>query len=208
MNAPTHGHTRFLPLALAGLVAAFGLTACGGKDDGGAKVRVKTHPAQEQASKPAATVAVDDDPRLATAVISGKTSAPVDLKYDLSAKPQVGVPFEIELVFEPRLPADTLEVAVTGMPGLTVVQQGTFKFDKVQAATPYTQKVTVQADADGTYYVSVLARMISQIQTEVRTFSVPVVLGTAPAVAKPAPQKDAAGQAVEPMPASEPKPQQ
>ncbi len=206
MNATTHGYVRLATLAVA-LALALGLAACGGKaDGGGAKVRVKPHAGTEQArDKPSAATAEEDDARLASAVISGKTSAPVDLKYDLSAKPQVGVPFEIELVFHPRLPADTLEIEVTGMPGLSIVQQGAFKFDKVVAGTPYSQKVTVQADADGTYYVSVLARMITAVQTEVRTFSVPVVLGTAPAAAKPAPQKDAAGQAVEPMPAAEPK---
>ena len=200
-----------LVLAATGLAVMWGVSGCGGGSESGAKPHAKAKPMNTaQAPQPAS---VDDDPRYAAAVVSGKTSAPVDLKYDLATKPRAGEPFEIELVFQPRLPADTLEVEVTGMPGLVVGQQGAFKFDKVQVQTPYVQKVTVQADADGTYYVSVVARMISQIQTEVRTFSVPVVVGTTPAVvAKPAPQTDATGQAIQPTqateakPASEPKP--
>jgi len=193
-------------LVAAMLMAAVGVAACGGKsgDDS-----IKAHAKKDKpvaTTQPLRPVASDDDSRYATAVVSGKTSAPVDLKYDLSAKPTLGEPFEIELVFQPRLPADTLEIELTGMPGLVVGQQGVFKFEKVQAQTPYTQKVTVQADADGTYYVNVIARMITQVQTEVRTFSIPVVVGTAPAEAKPAPQKDASGQPIESMPATEPKP--
>lgn len=193
-------------VGVAAALLALGLAGCGGaSDEGGATVRAK---AKTEAPGPAAKSPTgDDDPKYASAVVSGKTSAPVDLKYDLSAKPKAGEPFEIELVFKPRLPADTLEVELSGMPGLTLVQQGTFRFDKVQAEVPCTQKITIQADADGTYYVSIVARMITQVQTEVRTFSVPIVVGTAPALAKPTPQKDASGQPIEPMPAKEPKAQ-
>jgi len=46
--------------------------------------------------------------------------------------------------------------------------------------------------------------MSSKVQTEARSFSVPVVVGTAPAaVQKPAPETDAAGQPTESMPAVE-----
>jgi len=204
MNSSTQGLRTPSRLVTVALATLLGLAGCGGKSDDAtfkARTRDKPEPSASKAAGP-----VDEDARLANAVVSGKTSAPVDLKYDLAAKPVAGLPFEIELVFQPRLPADTLEVEVSGMAGLTVAQQGSYKFDKVQQGTPYTQKITVQADADGTYYVSVIARMITQIQTEVRTFSVPVVVGTAPApVAKPAPQTDASGQAIESMPATEKK---
>lgn len=203
MNARMQGIRIKTGLAIAVLGALVALTGCGGKSGGDtAKTRSTAKAEQAKAAKPEAST--DEDARLANAVVSGKTSAPVDLKYDLSAKPVAGAPFEIELDFMPRLPADTLEVEVAGMTGLTVAQQGSFKFEKVQAGTPYVQKITAQADADGTYYVSVVARMITQIQTEARTFSVPVVVGNAPAaVAKPKPQQDATGQAIEPMPAKE-----
>lgn len=204
MNSSTQGIRISSGLVIAALAALLALAGCGGKsEDASFKARTKAKPA---ASAPKTAASGDEDSRLATAVVSGKTSAPVDLKYDLAAKPAVGQPFEIELVFQPRLPADTLEVEVSGMTGLTVTQPGAFKFENVQAGTPYPQKITVQAAADGTYYVSVIARMITQVQTEVRTFSVPVVVGTAPApVAKPAPQVDASGQAIQPMPATEKK---
>jgi len=204
MNARAQRIRTTSVLAAAAFGGLLALTGCGGKSgEEQAKVQptVKVKPAQ-----PAKPTQADEDARLANAVVSGKTSAPVDLKYDLAAKPEAGKPFVIELDFVPRLPADTLEVEVTGMPGLSVAEQGTFKFDKVVAGTPYVQKLTAQAVADGTYYVSIVAKMITQVQTEVRTFSVPVVVGTTPAaVAKPTPTptKDATGQAIESMPAKE-----
>jgi hypothetical protein len=45
--------------------------------------------------------------------------------------------------------------------------------------------------------------MITQVQSDVRTFSVPVVVGEVAAAEKTAPATDATGQAIESMPASE-----
>ncbi len=144
-----------------------------------------------------------EDKRLANAVVTGKTSAPVDLKYDVLAKPDVGKPFEVELAFMPRLAADVLEVEVTGIPGLTVVNGGAIRFEGVTAGSRHVAKVLVQADGPGIYYANVVAKMITQVQTEARTFSVPVVVGAVPAAQKTEPQKDASGQPIKSMPAAE-----
>jgi len=51
--------------------------------------------------------------------------------------------------------------------------------------------------------------MVSKVQSEARTFSVPVVVGAVTAAEKPAPAVDTSGEAVESMPAVEsgPEPQ-
>jgi hypothetical protein len=103
----------------------------------------------------------------------------------------------------PRLPADALEVEVTAIPGITLVSGGTARFENVVPATRYTSRVQVRADKPGLYYLGVVARMVTQVQTEARAFSVPAVVGNALAVAKPQPDVDATGQAVESMPAVE-----
>jgi hypothetical protein len=122
----------------------------------------------------------------------------------MPAKPDVGKPFEIELVFAPRALADTLEVEVTGIEGLTVVSGGAFRFDNVQTGERYKGKVLVQAAGPGLFYIGLVAKMTTEVQSEVRTFSVPVVVGTAPAaVEKPAPATDASGEPIESMPAVE-----
>jgi hypothetical protein len=139
----------------------------------------------------------------ATAVETGKSSAPVDLKYDVLAKPQPGQPFEVELAFVPRLPADKLEVEVTGIEGLTIVGDGRYAFDPVETGEVYTAKVLAQADGPGLYYFGVSAQMITPVQTEARAFSVPVVVGEVAASEKAEPEVDATGQPVESMPAQE-----
>lgn len=188
-------------LVLASLAAA--LVACGGGGDKSADQLDITPTRKKGADQAASATAAPTEERMATAVATGKTSAPVDLQYDLLAKPDVGQPFEIELALLPRLAADTLEVEVSGIPGLTLVSGGTGKFEGITAGERYTSKVLVRADAAGLYYVNVVVRMITKVQTEARAFSIPVVVGTVPAARKAAPPEDATGQAIQSLPAAE-----
>jgi hypothetical protein len=181
------------------------LAACGGGEEQPASA-----PAPKAADKPpvAATApakADDPDSRLATAVATGKTSAGVDLKYDVAARPDPGQDFQIELVFLPRVAADTLEVEVTPIPGITIVSGATARFENVVAGERYTAPVVARADGQGLYYLGAVARMATKVQTEARTFSVPVVVGVAGASQKAAqtPAQDASGQPIESLPAEE-----
>jgi hypothetical protein len=189
-------------LAVVALAAV--LAACGrGKDEQAAATDTPPADAGAAAGGAAAPAESPDDKRMANAVVTGKTTAPVDLKYDVLAKPDVGQPFEIELAFSPRLAADALEVEVTGIPGLTVVSGGATRFEGVLAGGRHVAKVLVQADAPGIYYANVVAKMVTQVQTEARTFSVPVVVGAVPAAQKTEPAKDASGEAIKSLPAVE-----
>ena len=197
----THLAAATRALVVACLAAA--LVACGGGDDKSADQPDITPTRKNGGGQAASTTPAPKDERFATAVATGKTSAPVDLQYDLLAKPDVGQPFEIELALLPRLAADTLEVEVSGIPGLTLVSGSSGRFDGITAGERYTIKVLARADAAGLYYVNVVARMLTKVQTEVRTFSIPVVVGTVPAARKAAPPQDATGQAIQSLPAVE-----
>jgi hypothetical protein len=191
-------------IALAGLLAA----GCGKSEEKTAAAAKKAEAASAakvvQAADEAAAAEAKKYEHMANAVVTSKSAAAVDLKYDVLAKPEVGQTFDVELNFLARLPADSLEVEIGDMPGLTIVGERTLKFAKVGTHEPQKATVQVRADAAGLYYLSVIAKMITQVQTESRAFSVPVVVGTMPAAAqKPAPQQDSTGQAVEPMPAKE-----
>jgi len=187
-------------LAVVALAAV--LAACG-RGEEQAAVSPAPSATAEAGAKGAAPVETPEDKRLANAVPTGKTAAPVDLKYDVLAKPQVGQPFEIELALLPRLAADALEVEVTGIPGLTIVSGGVAKFEGVSSGDRHVTRVLVQADAAGVYYANVVARMITQSHSEARTFSVPVVVGSVAAVQKVGPTRDASGEVIESMPAVE-----
>lgn len=191
------------------LVRAFALTAlaslavaCGGGDEKSAADKAApadaAGSASQQAAAAAAKAAADDG--LANAVAVGKTAAAVDLKYNIAARPALGQPFEVELVLLPRVAADTLEVQATGMPGLVVAGGAEAKFDQVVAGEKYAAKVLLQVTEPGLYYVGVTAKLVNKVQTDSRTFSVPVVVGQLPAVEKPAPAATGAnsgGEAVE-----------
>jgi len=195
-----------LALSLSAIAA---MAACG---RGGKEAeRAVSKPAEspppavvEQASptQPEQTYAKAVEDAKATAT-SGKSAAAVDLEYDVLAKPEPGQPFEIELVFVPRLPADVLEVEVTPIPGIVLVSGGSERFENVTPATRYSSRVTVRADQPGLYYLGVVARMVTKVETEARAFSVPAVVGTLPAEAKAQPDTDATGQAIQSMPAEE-----
>jgi len=188
-------------LAVVALAAV--LAACGRGEEEQAAATVTPAGAGAPAEGAAAPAESPDDKRMANAVVTGKVGAPVDLKYDVLAKPDVGQPFEIELALLPRLAADVLEVEVTGIPGLTVVSGGATRFEGVTAGERYVAKALVQADAPGIYYANVVAKMSTQVQTEARTFSVPVVVGAVPAAQKAEPEKDATGEAIQSLPAEE-----
>jgi len=199
----TIARTATRVLAVVALAAA--LAACGrGKEEVAAD-----QPAPAADAAPGDAVATPpvvenpDDKRMANAVATGKTAAAVDLKYDVLAKPDVGQPFEVELALLPRVAADALEVEVTGVPGLTIVSGGAHKFDAVTAGSRHTAKVLVRADAPGLYYANVIVRLVSKVQMDARTFSVPVVVGSVPAAEKAEPAKDASGEPVQSMPAVE-----
>lgn len=209
--------------ALAGLAAAAlagSLAAC--SKDGGAPATEPGQAGAEQAAvKPARKTGPASQPtradrdesaaagpeQFADAVlggtVAGKTAAAVDLQYDVPAKPEVGRPITVALSFAPRLAADALEVEVTGMAGLVVAGDGQLRFAPVAAGQRYGGQLQVTVEAPGLYYLAVIARMVTQVQTDARTFSVPLVVGAAPAARKAAPATDGAGEPVVSLPAEE-----
>ena len=77
------------------IVAGLALTACGKKSeeqaaDAAAKGAAPAAPAAEPAAAPVKPGVEEELKHYATAVESGKSSAPVDLRYDVPAKPEVG----------------------------------------------------------------------------------------------------------------------
>lgn len=159
------------------------------------------------AVSPAANAANSADPvaRMARAVSPGKTGAGVDLRYEILAKPAVGTPFEVEIALVATADAETMDVSISGMPGLTVTNAEVPTITGVTARSVNTHKFTALADQVGVYYVSVAVTTQLAGTTQARTFSIPVLLGEVQAAQKATvePEKDATGQAIESMPAQE-----
>jgi hypothetical protein len=200
-----HSRSSGFATGSAAIVAlAVVLAGCGkGQEDAVVTTPQPAATPGPDAATTAPAVGSPEDEKMANAVATGKTAAAVDLKFDVPVKPAVGEPFELELAFLPRLAADSLEVEVTGIPGLALISSGTSRFEGVSAGDRHVMRVLVRADAPGLYYVGVAAKMVTKVQTDARTFSVPVAVGSVQAMQKAAPEMDASGQPVESMPAAE-----
>ena len=84
---------------------------------------------------------------------------------------------------------------LSATPGLRITSTETIRFDAVQAGQRYSSKMSVIGDAPGLYYVGIVVRMATKVQTDARSFSIPVVVGTEPpATAQPAPAVEAEGE--------------
>jgi hypothetical protein len=195
-------HRIVTSLVLTTILTAF--AGCGGKDEDPARAAERKPTPRETAAQASQAAAARHDRRPANAVTTGDAGAAVDLHYELTPRPQTGQPFTVQLAFVPQLPADSIEAQLSATPGLRITSAESVRFADVQAGERYTTEVMVVGDAPGLYYVGVVARMATQVQTDARTFSVPVVVGTAPGAAGSQPEADASGSAIVTLPAEEP----
>ena len=206
-DASTSVTSRLHHALVLALLAAIGLVGCGKQEeDYSADVRkpksAKTAPVPTPAQA-AVAAAVEKEARLATAVSDGKTTAPVHLRYDVPTKPDVNQAFAVDLSFHTDVPADSLDVEIADAAGLTIDGDKIARVAPVEVSKPYEMKLQVQGNSAGLYYISVVAKVVTKVQTESRAFAVPIVIGSAPAAEKPEPARDATGQAIQSMPAKE-----
>ncbi len=193
-------HARLATGFLLFATLAVGIASCGGKEPNGeAEPKAAAQPADAPGTAtPADTLR--DERRPANAVTSNEAGAELDLQYEVAPRPETGQAFAIELMFVPRLAADSIDAQLSATPGLRITSPVNVRFEGVQAGERYTSQVLAVGDAPGLYYVGVVARMATKVQADARTFSVPVVIGTPPAADKPAAQSGSSAAPVESPP--------
>jgi hypothetical protein len=140
---------------------------------------------------------------MARAVGNGKPGAAADIRYEFSGKPTIGTPIELQIAFIPHAGVDSMDVILNGMEGLTLAGPLTVSFAEVEPEKPYMHTVSVLPDRGGVYYLSVVVTTQIGNSSLSRTFSIPFAVGNVPAQQKPAPQTDAAGEAIQPAKARE-----
>jgi hypothetical protein len=153
---------------------------------------------------PAAKAADDSTTRMARAVGDGKPGAAVDIRYEIAGKPEIGVPTQVKIAFIPSAGVETLDATMTGMEGITIAGDLKAHFENVESGKPYEHTFSLLPDREGIYYVTVAVKTTIGGSSIGRTFSIPLVVGARQAQQqKPAPAKDASGQAIQPMKAEE-----
>jgi hypothetical protein len=108
----------------------------------------------------------------------GKSSSPVQLKFDLVEKPKVGQPLDINLALITHVDAGTAVIQVTGGDGLTL-PAGANQFDvpAAEADEVIRQAVTVTPTAEGLLIVGVNVSLKHDEITDLKAFSIPIIAG-------------------------------
>jgi len=162
-------------LALA-CVALCCLSACNWSPfGGGARSSVfarSTH--TRSGTLPAAKQEMD----MVTAVSAGKSDVPVDVRFALRHRPEVGQPIELDLQVIPAAPLDRLMASFHAEDGITlgdgaqpIVQE------RPDPGVPITHTLQLVARRDGIFYVDATVLVDSGSESIARTFTIPVIAG-------------------------------
>lgn len=193
------------------IAAAALLTACGNSDPAPEATTpaptakaTEGGPAAAAKAGAAATAAANNAiAKMARAVGNGKPGAAVEIKYDILARPEVGKTVEVEVALVPGPGVDAMEATFGGMDGITLAGALSASFPAVKAGEPYKHTLSLLPDRNGVFYITVAVSTQMGGASLGRTFSIPFVVGNTPVQAKPAPAKDAKGEAIQSMPAEE-----
>lgn len=193
-----------LSRAVFGVTATLVLVGCGSESEPEAAASAAPAPPPAQAAP--APVATDPTAKMARAVGAGKPGAAVDIKYEFLARPEAGKPMELEVALIPSAGVDSMDATFSGMEGITLAGNLTASFGAVKAGEPYKHVLSVLPNSNGVFYVTVSVNTQIGGATLGKTFSIPFVVGNQPVQQKAkTPEKDATGQAIEPMKAEETK---
>jgi hypothetical protein len=180
------------------------LSACG-SDESPPAAASTTDVAKPAAPKPVTPAVADGTEKMARAVGNGKPGAAVDIKYEFASKPEVGKPVQLEVALIPSAGVDSLEATFSGMEGITLAGPLTASVTSAKAGEPFKHSLSVLANQNGVFYITVSVNTQISGATLGRTFSIPFVAGNLAAVQQK-PQTtttDGAGQPVKPMKAKE-----
>jgi hypothetical protein len=172
--------TRIISAALrwGGGLAALGLlAACG---FGGAHHAAATHaPLKFHAAIPRESPAVRKLAGMVDAVGPSRSHAPINVKFAIRARPQVGQEVEIDYALIPEVPGlQSLRVGFGSLEGLTVVSHDSpLAAIKPASGVPIFGSVTVRPDKAGLFTLTAAVAVESPNRTVIWDFSIPVIAG-------------------------------
>ena len=159
----------------AGCVGAAG---CGSGDQSAqsAATSVKSHKAKTAATpgKPG-EVSLGD----MVAAVSSSKGPPVELKFSVPVRPEVGQPTEIDVALIPSQPLpDSVSISFQVVDGLDIVDGSQMeRVDKLTAGTPIRHVLKVLPKRDGIFALTAVVSYTASSQEMNRMFSIPVIAG-------------------------------
>ncbi len=168
------------------LLAACGLLGACHHGAASATPLVKRHSGPGSGSGPGAGDAPAGPTDLVSAVSGGGEEGPVGLKFQVGQRPVAGQPVVITLRLVAHQALDHLEARFRPDEGLEVSQGGDFDPQgHLDAGETVDHDLTLIPDHDGIYTVLATVTTGSADAAVSRSFVIPIVVGSAVAVAKP-----------------------
>jgi hypothetical protein len=116
---------------------------------------------------------------MVAAVSAGKAGPPVELKFSLSTRPEVGQVMDVLLAVVPRTPVpDSVSASFQVVDGLEIVEGSQLeRVDKLVDGTPIRHVVKILPKRDGIFTLTAVVSFVVENQDWTRTFSIPVIAG-------------------------------
>ena len=158
---------------------ALGMGGCGSSDTPAASKSssAKSHqqPKRAQPANPGEIALAD----MVAAVSASKGGPPVELKFQLSSRPEVGQVMDIDVAVVPRAPIpDSVSVSFQVAEGIEIVDGSQLeRVDKLFDGMPIRHVVKILPKRDGIFAVTAVVSFVAQNQDLSRTFLIPVISG-------------------------------
>lgn len=151
------------------------LAGCGNADEQSAQAMASTSAGATKGASVGASKVRSD---MVSAVSASKVGPPVELKFALQERPQVGEPVDVEVALIPVTPLTRLFVRFQPSSGLTLVKGAESpQFERPATGEAIRHVVTVMANHDGIFYISAAVVADSEESSLTRSFSIPLIAG-------------------------------
>jgi len=111
------------------------------------------------------------------AASQGESTVPVQLKFDLPQKPQIGKELQVNIAVMPQIAASPADIQVNGAEGLAVAaEESKIEIPSVEEGEVYRESVKVTPTADGVLYLGLTVLLKHDDITESRAFAIPLIV--------------------------------
>jgi hypothetical protein len=114
---------------------------------------------------------------MAMAPTLGKSSLPLDVKFELADRPKIGQMLEINLALVPQIAGGPVTVQISGATGMDVAQgENQFELTEVEAGEVYRHTLRVTPSADGVLLTNITVSLKHEEIDDSKAFSIPVIV--------------------------------
>lgn len=121
----------------------------------------------------------DSAPSNATqGALRGKTTAPIDMDYEIRGTPTIGEPLTIDVYLAPTVAVGEMRVMINAGEAIELMRpDGRILMSFPKAGTSQVHSITLVPRQEGRFYVGVVASVVIGGVEQARAFSIPVQVG-------------------------------